>query len=58
MHTNGETNNDDSNNNIINNMFRQTTQATNAVHCTDLTEDGLLECQYMFGVVAKGRCGA
>ncbi|CAN0354166.1 unnamed protein product, partial [Scytosiphon promiscuus] len=32
-------------------------QATNAVHCTDLPEDGLLECQYMFEVVAKGREG-
>eukprot|EP00903_Cladosiphon_okamuranus_P011349 g10697.t1 len=29
-------------------------QATNAVHCTDLPEDGLLECQYMFDVVANG----
>ncbi|CBN79447.1 nucleoside diphosphate kinase 7 isoform a [Ectocarpus siliculosus] len=33
-------------------------QATNAVHCTDLPEDGLLECQYMFGVLAKDRQGA
>ncbi|CAN0336644.1 unnamed protein product [Pylaiella littoralis] len=33
-------------------------QATNAVHCTDMTEDGLLECNYMFGVVAKDRYGA
>jgi hypothetical protein len=25
----------------------------NAVHCTDLAEDGRLECQHMFGVLAK-----
>lgn len=37
---------------------RTTNQATNAVHCTDMTEDGLLECNYMFGVVAKDRYGA
>ncbi|CAN0522081.1 unnamed protein product, partial [Scytosiphon promiscuus] len=30
---------------------------TNGVHCTDLPEDGLLECQYMFDVVAKNRQG-
>eukprot|EP00752_Nemacystus_decipiens_P003580 g3301.t1 len=33
-------------------------QATNAVHCTDLPEDGVLECRYMFDVVANGRQGA
>eukprot|EP00904_Undaria_pinnatifida_P008389 jgi/Undpi1/4680/HiC_scaffold_18.g08034.m1 len=32
-------------------------EETNAVHCTDLPEDGLLECQYMFDVIAKGRQG-
>ncbi|CAM9681881.1 unnamed protein product [Hapterophycus canaliculatus] len=32
-------------------------QATNAVHCTDLPEDGRLECQYMFDIVAKDRHG-
>ncbi|CAM9673342.1 unnamed protein product [Discosporangium mesarthrocarpum] len=26
-------------------------RATNAVHCTDLPEDGLLECQHVFGVL-------
>lgn len=30
-------------------------QVTNAVHCTDLPDDGLLECRFMFDIIASSR---
>ena len=37
---------------MINPKFGQTKEE-NAVHCTDLEEDGILESEYFFGVLQQ-----